>query len=87
MDSSFLMEQMSLREELEGIVTSNDPEAALNSFIDKINLLQKEIIKIIKLALKDIKAQTMPQASAAVIKLQFINKLKEEAIALEDEIY
>ena len=87
MDSAFLMEQMALREELEGIVGSQDPQLALEAFLAKTDVLQKDILATLAGFFQDMSADKLSQASETVKKLQFIYKLREETISLEDEIY
>lgn len=87
MDSAFLMHQMELREELESIPASADAASALDAFLVKTLAEQKKIIAELDVLFKNINPESLAIVSETVKKLQFINKLREETISLEDEIY
>ncbi|MDA8621153.1 co-chaperone HscB [Psychrosphaera sp.] len=82
-DGAFLMQQMELREELEDLESSNDPEQALDIFYSDIK-------KLIKLYTDEFNVnfdkQEYKLAAMSVKKLRFIYKLKSEAEALEDKL-
>lgn len=86
MDNAFLLEQMELRETLEGIADSENPSAALNAFIEKIDCLEKNIIDILAGQFENISKDVLVKINETIKKLQFITKLKEEAVELEYEL-
>jgi len=83
-DSMFLMEQMELREELELISASKDLDR-LSSLFARAQGLQRQCKT--QLAAHLLEFSNMQAASDEVIKLQFLNKLCEEAEQLEESLY
>jgi len=81
-DPMFLMEQMALREELEGVAASKDIDR-LNQFFSKAQQLQRECESALQQAFS---GQNYQAASDEVVKLQFISKLCEEAELLEENL-
>ncbi|MEW5756047.1 MAG: Fe-S protein assembly co-chaperone HscB [Pseudomonadota bacterium] len=82
-DPGFLMEQMELREELAAIEQARDP-ARFDTLFKQIRQLEKNC----KQALQESFAtpERLEQACEAVVKLQFIRKLAEEAESLEERL-
>ena len=87
LDHGFLMEQMELRETLEAIPEAENPPAALDHFLVEINNYEKEFVETLRGQFAASTEESLKQANVAVKKLQFINKLKEETIELEDQLY
>lgn len=92
MDHGFLMEQMELRETLENIPQSEDPQASLESFIRTADEFEKDLINTLKTQFSELSGKadlldSLQQTAQTVKKLQFINKLKQEAHELEDRLY
>jgi len=87
LDHEFLMEQMELRETLEAIPQAEDPATALNHFMEKIDNYGKEYVATLRSQFASSTEESLKQANETVKKLQFINKLKEETIELEDQLY
>jgi len=87
LDNGFLMEQMELRETLESISSSQNPTQTFAAFIKKIDGLEKNLISTLVTQFANLTANSFGETSQTVKKLQFINKLKEETIELEDELY
>jgi molecular chaperone HscB len=81
------MEQMELRETLEAIPEAENPPAALDHFLAEINNYEKEFVEVLRGQFATSTEESLKQANVAVKKLQFINKLKEETIELEDQLY
>jgi molecular chaperone HscB len=79
MDSTFLMQQMDLREELAQVKAID----ALNDFLSKLELETNNLIKQLKQQFID---ENYTQASDTVRKLQFFHKLNEEAMQLEENL-
>lgn len=83
MDSSFLFEQMELRETLEGIKNKADPLDTLNQFMDS---LERKIKALHQQLSQQFGAQAYKDMLSSVRKLQFLNKLHEEALRLEENL-
>jgi molecular chaperone HscB len=82
-DPMFLMEQMELREALEEIPSSGDPDAALMDFDSKVSKMMKSQLSELK-ALLD--GESWLCAADAVRKLKFIAKLQHEIEQLEERL-
>ncbi|HHF3123572.1 co-chaperone HscB [Vibrio sp. RM-44-3] len=82
-DPMFLMEQMELREELEEIADSTDPESALFDFDSKVSKMYKQHLASVEQELDD---GLWAEAADRVRKLKFIAKLKNEIELVEDKI-
>ncbi len=82
-DPMFLMEQMELREEIEEIAQSSDPESALFDFDIKVQKMHKQQLASLTTQLN---AQEWMDAADSVRKLKFIDKLKHEIEQLEDKL-
>jgi len=86
LENSFLMQQMELRETLEGITATQNPQETLDGFIKQIDQLENNYIETLIVQFETITKENLSQASETIKKLQFITKLKEETIELEDEL-
>ena len=82
-DPMFLMEQMELREELEDIADSSDPEDALFAFEGKVSKMYKQQLSAIQ---QEIESEAWLEAADRVRKLKFIAKLKNEIELVEDRL-
>lgn len=82
-DPMFLMEQMELREELEEIADSTDPESALFDFDSKVSKMYKQHLASVEQELDD---GLWAEAADRVRKLKFIAKLKNEIELVEDKL-
>ncbi|CAM3842363.1 Fe-S protein assembly co-chaperone HscB [Parendozoicomonas haliclonae] len=85
MDAAFLMEQMSLREELSEVRDSADPEAAVESVRENaeamMDALKDEFVRLWQ------EGETgYEQAADCARKMHFAEKLLDEAEQLEEEI-
>ena len=81
-DPMFLMEQMELREELEEIAASDDPESALFDFDAKVSKMFKQQLVSVEQELND---SDWSNAANRVRKLKFIAKLKHEIGLVEEK--
>ncbi|MCS0456127.1 co-chaperone HscB [Vibrio diabolicus] len=82
-DPMFLMEQMELREELEEIADSTDPESAIFDFDSKVSKMYKQHLASVEQELDD---GLWAEAADRVRKLKFIAKLKNEIELVEDKL-
>ncbi|TVU74062.1 co-chaperone HscB [Vibrio tasmaniensis] len=82
-DPMFLMEQMELREELEEIADSSDPEDALFAFEGKVSKMYKQQLSAIQ---QELDSEAWLEAADRVRKLKFIAKLKNEIGLVEDRL-
>ncbi|CAH7484569.1 (Fe-S) cluster biosynthesis co-chaperone HscB [Vibrio chagasii] len=82
-DPMFLMEQMELREELEDIADSSDPEDALFAFEGKVSKMYKQQLSAIQ---QELDSRAWLEAADRVRKLKFIAKLKNEIELVEDRL-
>jgi len=82
-DPMFLMEQMELREELEAITQSSDPESALFDFDSKVEKMYKQQLIQVE---QELDSEEWNTAADTVRKLKFIAKLKNEIERVEDKL-
>ncbi|MEC7308122.1 co-chaperone HscB [Vibrio gigantis] len=82
-DPMFLMEQMELREELEEIADSSEPEDALFAFEGKVSKMYKQQLSAIQ---QELDSEAWLEAADRVRKLKFIAKLKNEIELVEDRL-
>ncbi|WP_038175038.1 MULTISPECIES: co-chaperone HscB [Vibrio] len=82
-DPMFLMEQMELREELEDIAASDDPESALFDFDTKVSKMFKQQLVSVEQELND---SDWSHAADRVRKLKFIAKLKHQIELVEEKL-
>lgn len=82
-DPMFLMQQMELREELESIASSADPETALFDFEAKVSKMFKQQLADVE---HELDQADWSQAAERVRKLKFIAKLKHEIELVEEKL-
>lgn len=86
LDGVFLLEQMELREHLDGIRESVNPDAGLQRLMQDIQTRIKELIAQMAAALESDDAQSLQDARDKMRKLQFFRRLEEEASELDEEL-
>ena len=84
---AFLMEQMELREGLEAARGADDPMEAIESVLARVQKALKEMGAALTAAFDDGGAAALSAAGETVLKMQFFQKLEEEALRLEEEFY
>ncbi|KXF79768.1 co-chaperone HscB [Enterovibrio coralii] len=82
-DPAFLMQQMELREELEEIADSNEPEEKLFDFEQQVSNIHKSLLAELK---NQLDTAQWSDAAATVRKLKFLVKLKQEIERIEDRL-
>ncbi|ACR70330.1 co-chaperone protein HscB [Edwardsiella ictaluri] len=82
-DTAFLIEQMTLREELEVLEHRADADEALMSFSDKVaKMVQVRSAQMIN----ELDCQAWPQAADSVRKLRFLDRLQQQTEQLEERL-
>ena len=85
-DPAFLMQQMALREQLEEIADSDDPDDEIDSFESEIKQLSNQLYGELPDLLESSCKIKLENAANIVRKLKFVNKLREELDRLEDTL-
>jgi len=85
-DAAFLMEQMELREQLEGLRAAEEPAAALEAFLQRVGRMISSLVARLAVHFEDGTPDALESARGTVGKLQFLNKLYAEAEALEAQL-
>jgi len=86
MDPMFLMEQMDLREQLEHISTSPDPDIALDKMQTKIAGNLNSHIKNITALFNSGEENSLEEIKNNILKMQFLNKLQQQCDDLEEDL-
>lgn len=85
-DPVFLMQQMELREQLEEISTSDDPDDAIMAVEKQLQQQRKVLLKQLAAALEANTAEQNQQAAELVRKLKFFFKLQHELELIEQQL-
>ncbi len=85
-DTAFLMEQMELRETLADAKGARDPQAAVAGVLDHIASSERTIRDELTRLFFDPGPENLAAARAAVHKLQFLDKCRRDAEALESDL-
>lgn len=85
-DTAFLMEQMELRETLADAKGARDPQAAVAGVLDHIVRAERAIGTELTGLFSDPSPDDLAAARAAVHKLQFLDKCRRDAEALEADL-
>ena len=86
-DPLFLMQQMELREELEELTTSTDPDAAIAQFEQQIKQLDSQYSAQLAEQLASNDQQQWQLAADNIRKLKFVYKLRDELERIEDSLF
>ncbi len=94
-DPAFLMEQMELREALSQVNDKADPLAALDNILDDVKVRIKSAVNNLVTLFGRILAEDTPEeeqqkllddVKSQVLKMQFLNRLQEEAMNKEEDL-
>lgn len=85
-DSDFLLQQMSLREQLAEVRDSADPHGRLQHIAQDIAAREQALTAQMAELLRQSDADALQQAKDLTRKLQFFRRLEEEVEGLEDEL-
>lgn len=86
MDPMFLMDQMELREALAEVRSAAEPMDAISDLIDEIDSRSRELLDELKALFANASDEQKLLAAQATRKLQFMDKLRQEADAIEAEL-
>lgn len=86
MDTAFLMQQMELREALDDIMDASDPLASLAVFAADVEARIKDSIFKLQEHFKSNTEDSLQQAEALSLQLQFLYRLREEAEDREEAL-
>ncbi|CAM4409949.1 co-chaperone HscB [Pseudoalteromonas ostreae] len=86
-DPQFLMQQMELREELEELTASADPDAAIAQFEQQIKQLDSQYSAQLAEQLASNDEQQWQLAADNIRKLKFVYKLRDELERIEDSLF
>ncbi|AOT07119.1 co-chaperone HscB [Pseudoalteromonas luteoviolacea] len=86
-DPAFLMQQMELREALEDIQHSSDPETEIDAFEAQIKQLDTQYSAQLAEQLVSQDTDVLEVAADNIRKLKFIYKLREELSRIEDSLF
>ncbi|WON75883.1 co-chaperone HscB [Serratia sp. UGAL515B_01] len=82
-DTTFLMEQLELREELDAIERKPDAESALAAFSARLdNSFKQRSTQMVQ----ELDSQQWSQAADTVRKLRFLDKLRQQVEQLEEKL-
>jgi len=87
LDPMFLIQQMELREELESVRDSVDPDSALEHLQTIVDGEMADLRQVFQARFESGAAADLDAAAMAVRKMQFIDKLGREIEALEDQLF
>lgn len=85
-DAAFLMEQMELREVLSEVRGKRNPLMEVGQILGDVVSRIREMTGKLELQFRESGQEHLQQAKETVRKLQFLNKLKEEAESMEADL-
>lgn len=85
-DAAFLMEQLELREELENARRQAEPYQVLGDLMGRINASIKRMTGQLALQLEAATSEQLALAQETLRKMQFLQKLRDQAEELEAEL-
>ena len=87
LDPAFLMEQIELRERLESCADISDPQAELDKILLTLKNKQEQALLAIEKMLLSDDLNQLQAAKKEVQKLQFLDKLQQEAETVEEKLF
>ena len=85
-DPGFLMQQLELREALDGVRSAEDPQARLDSLLRDIGGMIQSQVAQLAVQFEESGSEQLAAAAQTIQKMQFLHKLHIEAEALEAEL-
>ncbi|MDJ0741639.1 MAG: Fe-S protein assembly co-chaperone HscB [Gammaproteobacteria bacterium] len=85
-DPAFLMQQMELREALDAVRSAADPQTSLDTLLRDVATMIRDQVAQLAVQFEDGGDEQLAAAAQTVQKMQFLNKLRAEAEALEAEL-
>ena len=85
-DTAFLMEQLELREELDGVKHQADPYAALDKLMAQVNKRINTLMEAISAGFDNPLPEHLEEIRENLRKMQFLCKLQHQAEELEAEL-
>jgi molecular chaperone HscB len=86
LDPEFLMQQMELREALGEVRGAPDAAARLGEFMEQVAARTRQMVESLGAGLADGSPDALDEARQLVQKLQFMERLRSEAEAMEEEL-
>lgn len=86
MPPEFLMEQMELREGLGAVRGSDDPFSTLDQVRSTIEQRERELVEALRRDFNDGSDESLERARSSVRKMQFMQRLLDEAADLEESL-
>jgi molecular chaperone HscB len=83
----FLMEQMELREALEAARNAEDPMEVVEATLEGAKKRLEAMTAELSACFDDGGPEALARAAETVLKMQFIQKLEEDALKLEEEFF
>lgn len=85
-DPEFLMQQMELREALAEVPAATQPMQEYNALLERLEAVSRQLEDRLAQLLGSDEAAAQAEAKDLVLKLQFMDKLHQEAEALEETL-
>ena len=86
MDPEFLMQQMELREKLAAVKQRDDPFEALDKMLADVEATLKGYQHLLGQLFSNANEEALQKAKNTVLKMQFLSRLQEECLNLEEEL-
>ena len=86
MDTTFLMQQMELREALDDMMSATDPISELEKFLEDVGKRINKIISQLQTNFEDNSETSLREAGGLSLQLQFLYRLREEAEDREEAL-
>jgi len=87
MAPAFLMEQMELREALAAVKDSADPQSRLEGLLGDVQRRARAMLQELSDSFAAGTPEALERARTLVLEMQFIRRLEEELLALEEQLF